>query len=120
MSTCGKVSAEGRGAVERDYRAVWPPLQPAFAPGRVLSRRGLWTRRPSRPSSPSSSWPSAEGEPTAEEVRKQDRHKTNAPVTEHSVDDFFSPLMKDQDWCGEQEKEIVAKYASLLTIIKDQ
>ncbi len=63
-------------------------------------------------------WPSAEGEPTAEEVRRRGRHGAGAPVTEQSVDEFFAPLVGDQDWYGEEEKAVAAKYRSLLDAVR--
>src|SRR4051794_27998536 len=58
-------------------------------------------------------WPAAEGEPTAEEVRRRGRHKPDAPAEEQSPDKFFAPLTTDQDWYGEDEKATAARYRQL-------
>jgi len=65
-------------------------------------------------------WPTAEGVPAADTVRKFGRHKSNAPVQEQSVDEFFAPLIAEQDWYGDQEKAGVARYRSLLDAAKQR
>lgn len=66
------------------------------------------------------SWPKATGVPTAEGVRKQGKHKANTPVEEKTIDEFFGPLVQEQDWYGDEEKAIAAKYTSLLTVTKQR
>lgn len=64
------------------------------------------------------SWPSAEGEPTAEGIARRGWDRADAPAGEQSVDEFFGPLTQDQDWYGDEEKAVAARYRSLLAIIK--
>src|SRR5207248_9210996 len=63
-------------------------------------------------------WPTAEGEPTAEAVRKRGRHKADAPAEEQSVDEFFAPLVAEQDWYGDEEKATSARYRQLRDAVK--
>ncbi|HKI37260.1 MAG TPA: nuclease A inhibitor family protein [Gemmataceae bacterium] len=63
-------------------------------------------------------WPTAQGEPTAAAVRQQGRHKADAPVEEQTVEDFFAPLIQDQDWYGDEERATAAKYRALLDTVK--
>jgi hypothetical protein len=65
-------------------------------------------------------WSSADGDPTADAVRKRGRHKPGAPVAEQSVDEFFAPLVADQDWYGDEEKATAAKYRQLLAAVKQR
>lgn len=65
-------------------------------------------------------WSSAEGEPTADAVKKRGRHKPDAPVTEQSVDEFFAPLTADKDWYEDAEKATAAKYRELLKVVKQR
>jgi hypothetical protein len=65
-------------------------------------------------------WANADGEPTADAVRKRGRHKASAPVTEQSVDEFFAPLTADKDWYGDEEKAAAAKYRELLGVVKQR
>jgi hypothetical protein len=63
-------------------------------------------------------WPKAQGEPTGAAVRQQGRHKPDAPVAEQPVDEFFAPLVQDQDWYGDEERATAAKYQALLDAVK--
>jgi hypothetical protein len=63
-------------------------------------------------------WPSATGEPTGAAVRQLGKHKPNAPVKEQSVDEFFAPLVGEQDWYGDEERASAAKYRALLDAVK--
>jgi hypothetical protein len=63
-------------------------------------------------------WPTAEGEPTGAGVRQRGRHRTDAPVEEQSVDEFFAPLIEEQDWYGDEERTAAAKYRALLDAVK--
>lgn len=65
-------------------------------------------------------WPKAQGTPTPEEVRRQGRHKPDAPVEERAVDEFLTPLGEEQDWYGDPEKADAAKYRGLLEIVKQR
>ena len=40
------------------------------------------------------------------------------PIELLSLDDFFSNLIKEQDWHGEEEKEDVLRYRRLLSTVK--
>jgi hypothetical protein len=51
-------------------------------------------------------------------VRQRGRHKPSAPVAEQSVDEFFAPLVREQDWYGDEEKAAAAKYRALLDSVK--
>lgn len=64
------------------------------------------------------SWPSAEGEPAGEAVKKKGRHRADAPVKAQTLDDFFAPLVEDKDWYGGEEKAVAAHYRSLLNVIR--
>ena len=66
------------------------------------------------------SWPTAAGEPTGEEVRKRGRHKPSAPVEEKTLDEFFTPLVEDKDWYGDEEKAVSARYRSLRAVVAQQ
>ena len=46
------------------------------------------------------------------------KHHPDSPVTVISVDDFFADLVRVQEWHGQHEKETVAKYQALLSILK--
>jgi hypothetical protein len=63
-------------------------------------------------------WPQAKGEPTASGVKQLGRHRSDAPAGEQSVDEFFAPLVQDQDWFGDEERATAAKYRALLDVIK--
>jgi hypothetical protein len=63
-------------------------------------------------------WPAAKGDPTAAAVRQLGKHKPNAPAEEKSLDDFFAPLVGDQDWYGDEERATAAKYRALLDAVK--
>jgi hypothetical protein len=63
-------------------------------------------------------WPAAEGEPTADAVRKRGRHRADAPAEEQSVDEFFAPLLAEQNWYGDEEKATAARYHRLRDAVK--
>ena len=63
-------------------------------------------------------WPTATGEPTGEGVKQLGRHKADAPVEEQTVEEFFDPLMCEQDWYGDEERATAAKYRGLLKVVK--
>jgi hypothetical protein len=63
-------------------------------------------------------WPTAQGEPTGAAVRQSGKHKASAPVEEKSVDDFFAPLVGEQDWYGDEERATASKYRTLLDVVK--
>ena len=63
-------------------------------------------------------WPTAQGEPTGDAVRQRGRHRSDAPVAEQSLDEFFAPLVKEQDWYGDEERAVAAKYRALLDTVK--
>ena len=49
-------------------------------------------------------WPQARGVPTPAGVRDAGHHKPDAPTAEQSVDEFFGPLVEEQDWFDDEEK----------------
>jgi hypothetical protein len=51
-------------------------------------------------------------------VRRRGRHRADAPVEEQSPDDFFAPLIKDQDWYGDEERAQSQKYRALLDVVR--
>jgi hypothetical protein len=63
-------------------------------------------------------WSAAEGEPTADAVRKRGRHKPDAPAAEQSPEQFFTPLTTDQDWYGDEEKATAARYRQLRDTVR--
>ncbi len=63
-------------------------------------------------------WPDAEGQPTADEVKRRGRHKASAAAQEQSVDDLFAPLVQEQGWYGDEEKADAAKNRALLAAVK--
>src|ERR1700727_20156 len=64
------------------------------------------------------SWPTAEGEPTPQEIQQTGRHKPDSPVEEQTIDDFFAPLVQEQVWYGDEEKAVAAKYRALRDAVK--
>jgi hypothetical protein len=65
-------------------------------------------------------WPDATGEPTADAIRRRGRHRSSLPVAEQSVDEFFAPLVGEQDWYGDEEKAAAAKYRALSDVVKQR
>jgi Nuclease A inhibitor-like protein len=63
-------------------------------------------------------WPTAKGDPTGAAVRRWGKHKARAPVEEEALDEFFAPLVGEQDWYGDQERATAAKYRALLDVVK--
>jgi hypothetical protein len=63
-------------------------------------------------------WPSAQGEPTGAAVRQWGRHKAEAPVAEQSIEEFFAPLVREQDWYGDEERVTTARYRTLFGAVK--
>src|SRR5690242_9390184 len=63
-------------------------------------------------------WPAARGTPTGAEVRRRGGHSADAPVEEQAVEDFFAPLCREQDWFGDEERAVAAKYRALLDVVK--
>src|SRR4051812_22707719 len=63
-------------------------------------------------------WPDATGTPTAAEVRRRGGHKPNAPIEEQPLDAFFAPMVRLQDWYGDEEKAGAAKNQALLAAVR--
>jgi hypothetical protein len=63
-------------------------------------------------------WTGAKGTPTGDGVRQRGRHPADAPVSEQTVEEFFAPLVEDQDWYGDEEKAAAAKYRGLLETVR--
>jgi hypothetical protein len=55
---------------------------------------------------------------THEEVIQKTGHSPESPIETISVDDFFSVATTSEDWHGDEEKEIVAKFQALVQTIK--
>jgi len=47
----------------------------------------------------------ADGELTPAAIRRLGGHAKNAPVAEVPLEPFFAPLIAEQDWHGDEEKE---------------
>ncbi|HEY1380122.1 MAG TPA: nuclease A inhibitor family protein [Gemmataceae bacterium] len=62
-------------------------------------------------------WPDAEGEPTADEVKRRGKHKASAAVQEQTVDDLFAPLVQEQGWYGDEEKAEAARNRALMDAV---
>ena len=65
-------------------------------------------------------WPAVVVAPTADVVLKRGHHKAAARVAEQTVEGFFAPLGTQQDWYGEEENAVAAKYRLLLDVVKKQ
>ncbi len=63
-------------------------------------------------------WAGAAGVPTGEAVRRRGRHAAGAPVAEQSLEEFFAPLVADQKWYGEPERETARRYRNLLDTLE--
>jgi Nuclease A inhibitor-like protein len=63
-------------------------------------------------------WPTAKGDPAGATVRQLGKHKASAAVEEKALDEFFAPLVGEQDWYGDEEKATAAKYRGLLDAVK--
>lgn len=64
-------------------------------------------------------WGSATGTPTASEVKRLGRHRTAGAVAKvQPLDEFFAPLVADQDWYGDEERAVAQRYRDLLAVIK--
>ena len=47
------------------------------------------------------------------------KRDASTPVAEKSADDFFSPLTEEQDWYGDEEKAVTARFAGLRKLLED-
>jgi hypothetical protein len=55
---------------------------------------------------------------TPEKVLQQTNHNQNTPVKVASLDDFFRVAVTEEDWHGEEEKETVKRFQTLVEILK--
>jgi hypothetical protein len=55
---------------------------------------------------------------TPEKVLQQTNHNQNTPVKVASVDDFFRVAVTEEDWHGEEEKETVKRFQTLVEMLK--
>jgi len=55
---------------------------------------------------------------TAETLLQLTNHPPTAPVKVLAVDDFFAAVTEEQDWFGEEEKAIAARYRELVALLK--
>jgi hypothetical protein len=62
-------------------------------------------------------WPTARGTPSGAGVRRWGRHGAGTPVEEQAVEEFFAPLCREQDWYGDEERAVAAKYRALLDVV---
>ena len=56
---------------------------------------------------------------TKENLLIQTKNESNPKVEEKDFTDFFDQLTKIQDWFGNEEKEIAAKYSGLSDLLKN-
>jgi hypothetical protein len=64
-------------------------------------------------------WP-PKGSLTPAVVRELGGHKAAEKVTEIPFDQFFTPLTKDEDWFGDEEKAGAAKYRELVAALREE
>lgn len=55
---------------------------------------------------------------THEEVIQKTGHSSDTPIESVTVDNFFSVATTSEDWHGDEEKEMVAKFKALVQTIK--
>ncbi|OUL24022.1 nuclease [Nostoc sp. RF31YmG] len=55
---------------------------------------------------------------TPQEVLRRTGHAPDSPTQTISVDNFFSAATTEEDWHGDEEKEMVAKFKALVQTIK--
>lgn len=55
---------------------------------------------------------------THEEVIQKTGHSPNTPIESVKVDNFFSTATTEEDWHGDEEKEMVANFKALVQTIK--
>ncbi len=53
-----------------------------------------------------------------EQLLEQTQHSATDSVEVLDLDQFFEPVVTEQDWFGDEEKEIATKYRSLLSALK--
>ena len=56
---------------------------------------------------------------TKENLLIQTKNESNPKVEEKDFTDFFDQLTKIQDWFGDEEKEIAAKFSALRDLLKN-
>lgn len=93
---------------------------PASATVAALQRAAAGLTYPSETDAPwkAFAWPNAAGIPTTDEVSRRARHESASPVSEESVETFFTPLVQRQLWYGEPEKLAAARNQTLHTSVK--
>ena len=47
------------------------------------------------------------------------KRDASTPVAERTADDFFAPLTEEQDWYGDEEKAVAARFAELRKLLED-
>ncbi|MBD1854551.1 MULTISPECIES: nuclease A inhibitor family protein [Leptolyngbya] len=57
--------------------------------------------------------------PSNEQLLEQTQHSKTTPVEVVEVDQFFAPVVTEQDWFEEEERETAAKYRALLSILRE-
>jgi hypothetical protein len=61
-----------------------------------------------------------EGKLTPAAIRELGGHKADENVTEIPFDTFFGPLTKDEDWFGDEEKAVAARYRELVKACREE
>ena len=64
-------------------------------------------------------WGQAEGRLTKRKVLELGKHDPGSSVEEFRLDDSFQDLTQKQDWHGEEEKEDVERFRTLLQTIRE-
>lgn len=62
--------------------------------------------------------PQASADLTTTQVLQLTNHPPTVPVKVLAVDDFFAGATEEQDWFGEEEKAIAARYRELVGLLK--
>src|SRR5688572_2886819 len=60
-----------------------------------------------------------EGKLSKKKVLELGKHPADGPVEEMKLEEFFSNLIKNQDWFGTEEKAALEKYRRLREVIKE-
>jgi Nuclease A inhibitor-like protein len=64
------------------------------------------------------SWDKQLQELTEDGVRKLTGHAPGVPVEEVGLAEFFEPVIAEQDWHGEREKESTERFRSLVDVLQ--
>lgn len=64
-------------------------------------------------------WKDCSAIETPEQLLEQTHHEVGTPIEEVELEQFFEPVVTEQDWFGDEEKETAAKYRSLMSALKE-